>query len=468
MEFNAFVENLQDGFNIEAFKQFGGPLDSDWVRQALAETGTASVRRRKLPAHLAVWLVIGMGLFRDRSIEAVVKHLGLVFSRAGGRAVVNGAAVVPSAIAAARKRLGAEPLQRIFSHSAEVWSAVASEAELWKGLAVYAVDGTTFRVPDTVENLDEFGLPGSSRGQASYPLVRAVTLVAARSHIIRAAAFGPCLGKGTGEQTLARELWDDVPPASVVILDKGFLNYPVLYRLATHDPATDAAPKHWLIRAKSNLVMRHIKELGDGDSIVEVALPADARREDPAMPKTMQVRAVSYQVDGHEPQLLLTSMLDHERYQALDVAQLYHERWEIELSYDEIKTHMLEREEALRSKTPAAISQEIWGLLIAYNLVRCRMIEVASDIGVPHNRISFRNTIHLVRIFCLVHAWDDAVSKLPARLSALDEMLSLLLLPMRRAERSYPRHVKIKMSSYNRNPGRPSSTKPKPLKEPLK
>jgi len=214
--------------------------------------------------------------------------------------------------------------------------------------------------------------------------------------------------------------------------------------------------------------MRRIAELGEGDSIVEVTLPADARREDFSMPKTMQVHAVKYRVNGHEPQLLLTSMLDHECYQAIDVAQLYHERWEIELSYDEIKTHMLEREEALRRKTPKAISQEIWGLLIAYNLVRYRMIEVASDIGGPHNRISFRNTIHLLRIFCLVRAWEDAVSKLPARLSGLDEMLSLLLLPMRRADRSYPRHVKIRMSSYKRNPGRPRATGSKSLKKPLK
>ena len=182
----------------------------------------------------------------------------------------------------------------------------------------------------------------------------------------------------------------------------------------------------------------------------------------------MKVRAIQYEVEGHEPQLLLTSLVDHERYPALDVAHLYHERWEIELAYDEIKTHMLEREEALRSKTSSAIEQEIWGLLIGYNLVRCRMLEVASDVGLPHNRISFRNTIHLVRIFCLVEAWDDAASKLPARLAQLDEMLTLLLLPSRRAARSYPRHVKIKMSNYKRNRGTLGSNASESEKEILK
>lgn len=468
MEFNTFVESLQDGSDIAAFKQFGGSLDADWVSEALMETGTASIRRRKLPAQLAVWLVIGMALFRDRSIEAVVKHLGLVFSQGAGRTAVGNGSVVPGAISAARARLGDKPMKRIFSQSAEVWSTVASEAELWHGFAVYAVDGTTFRVPDTTANREGFGLPGSSRGLAGYPQVRAVTLMAARSHMIRAAAFGPCRGKGTGEQTLARELWDEVPPNAVVILDKGFLNYPVLWRLGAHDPASNEASRHWLIRAKAGLTLRQVTEFGEGDSLVEISLPADARRADPSLPATMQVRAIKYQVEGHEPQILLTSLVDHTRFPALDIASLFHERWEIELGYDEIKTHMLEREEALRSKTPTAVAQEIWGLLIAYNLVRCRMIQVASDVGLPHNRVSFRNTIHLVRIFCLVEAWDNATSKLPARLSALHEMLGLLLLPLRRGNRSYPRHVKIKMSSYKRNPGKPDSDVRESLKKTLK
>lgn len=450
MEFKAFVDCLQDGSDIAAFKQFGGAMDAEWVSSALSETGTASIRRRKLPAEMAVWLVIGMALFRDRSIEAVVKHLGLVFQPGTGSSVGR-TSVVPGAISAARERIGPEPLERIFCRSAEVWSSIAGEASLWRGLSVYAVDGTTFRVPDTSKNREAFGLPGSSRGQAGYPQVRAVTLMAARSHIIRAAAFGPCRGKGTGEQSLARELWDQVPPGSVVILDKGFLSYPALSRLGTSD---ELGPRHWLIRAKDGLAMRPIAELGDGDCLIELDISAEARRSDPGLPDTMRVRAIRYEVEGHHPQLLFTSLLDHTRYPALDIAHLYHERWEAELAYDEIKTHMLEREEALRSKTPAAITQEIWGLLIAYNLVRCRMLEVASDVGLPHNRISFRNTIHLVRIFCLVGAWDEAPSKIPTRLAELAEMLSLLLLPSRRTARSFPRHVKIKMSSYKRNPGR--------------
>ncbi len=457
MAFSTFVQDLLEGPGaVAAFKQFSGAMDARWIEQALEETGTASMRRRKLPAELAVWVVIGMALFRDRSIAAVVKHLGLVFSRVTGGAAVGRRSVVPGAIPAARDRVGEEPLRRIFRRSAEVWSDVSSTAELWHGLRVYASDGTTLRVQDTPSNRTAFGLPGSSRGQAAYPQVRMVTLTCARSHVVLAAAVGPCRGKGTGEQTLARELWGDAPSDSVVILDKGFLNYEVLYRLGLPAGDGDDGPRHWLIRGKARLRLEHVTALGDGDSIVEVDMPSSARKKDPSLPKTMRVRAIEYQVEGHEPQLLLTSLMDTARYPALDVAHLYHERWEVEISYDEMKTHMLERQEALRSKTPSGVRQEIWGLLIAYNLVRCRMLEVAADVGVPQTRISFRNTLHLVRIFCLVEAWDDAASKLPSRLAHLHEMLCLLVLPERRTTRSYPRHVKIKMSSYKRNPGRPA------------
>ena len=204
------------------------------------------------------------------------------------------------------------------------------------------------------------------------------------------AAFGPCRGKGSGEQSLARQLWDDVPAGSLVILDKCFLSYPVLCRLAAGDAS---APKHWLIRAKSGLAMRPVSEFGAGDYLMDVDISAEARADDPTLPKTMRVRAIQYEVEGHEPQLLLTSLVD--------------------------------------------------------------------------NRIIFRNTKHLVRIFCLVEAWDDAASKLPARLAQLDEMLTLLLLS-RRAARSYRRDVKIKVSKYERNRGTLGSNALESEKEILK
>ena len=119
---------------------------------------------------------------------------------------------------------------------------------------------------------------------------------------------------------------------------------------------------------------------------------------------------------------------------------------------------MLERKEALRSKKPVGVRQEIWGVLLAYNLVRLMMLEAAEEAGLPPTRISFKNSLHLIRTFCTVNAWVSPAGTMKGELRMLREMLSVLLLPERRPERRYKRHVKIKMSGYKRNPGRSGPT----------
>jgi hypothetical protein len=115
---------------------------------------------------------------------------------------------------------------------------------------------------------------------------------------------------------------------------------------------------------------------------------------------------------------------------------------------------MLERKESLRSKTPDGIRQELWGILIAYNLIRRRMAYAAARIGEVPNRMSFRYSMMLIRAFCIATAWTDSLGTIPRHLAQLDEELEEALLPARRSDRNYPRWVKVKMSHYKRNPGR--------------
>jgi hypothetical protein len=138
-------------------------------------------------------------------------------------------------------------------------------------------------------------------------------------------------------------------------------------------------------------------------------------------------------------------------YPAAELVALYHERWEVELGFDEMKTHTLEREEALRSKTPARIRQEVWGLAIGYNLVRLAMARVADRAGVAPTRISYRHALQFIRVFWLT-AWTTSPGVVPRRLEALHDGLALLIPPERRPQRRCPRAVKIKMSNYPRKP----------------
>ena len=435
---------------VEAsFALFAETLDSEWIAQALQATGTASVRRRKLPAEYVVWLVIGMALLRDRSIQEVVRHLDLVLPGAArARPSVSGGAVVQ-----ARDRLGPQPLAWLFEHTAAGWATASADDHRWRGLAVFGVDGTTLRVPDSAENDAEFGRPGTSRGGAAagYPQVRVVALLVLRSHLLAALALGPYRA---GELPLAETLWPKLPDRSLLIMDREFATYALFQRLA--DPSRH---RHWLTRAKTGNnapQLKTVQRLGPKDAIVELRPSHYIRHLNPALPEALRVRAVRYQKRGFRPQTLLTSLLDPVAYPAAEIVALYHERWELELSFDELKTHTLERQEALlRCKAPERITQELWGLAIAYNLVRLAMARVAHKADVSPTRISYRHAVNFIRVFWLT-AHFISPGALPRRLDGLHKELALLILPPRRPRR-FPRAVKIKMSNFPRK--RPSPRK---------
>ncbi|HJR04801.1 MAG TPA: IS4 family transposase, partial [Methylomirabilota bacterium] len=428
------------GERAASFELFSETLEPAWIAQALTATGTASIRRRKLPAEYVVWLVIGMGLLRDRSIREVVRHLDLVLPTGARRETVSGGAIVQ-----ARARLGPEPLAALFAQSAAVWGPAAADAERWRGLAVYGVDGTTLRVPDTAENDAAFGrVPTRWDSTGGYPLLRLVALMVLRRHVLTGLALG---AYRDSELALATTLWPQLPDASLVIVDREFATYALFHQLA--DPARQ---RHWLSRVKSGrnaLRRRVIERLGPGDHLVELCPSHQTRFVHRDLPPTLRVRAIRYHFRGFRPQTLLTSLLDPVAYPAAELVALYHERWELELGFDEVKTHTLEREEALRSKTPARIAQEVWGLALGYNLVRLAMARVAARARVPPVRISFRHALQFIRLFWLT-AWTTSPGVLPRRLDALHDELALLILPERRPQRRYPRVVKIKMSNYPR------------------
>ena len=424
------------GERPESFELFSKHLDPEWIQRALQNTGTATVRRRKLPAEYVVWIAIGMGLFRDRSIQEVVRHLDLVVpDGASGR---DRRGVTGSAVAQARNRLGAEPLAELFAQTGAVWAGASADEHRWRGLSVYGVDGSMLRIADTPENETAFGRPASSRGQAGYPQLRLVVLMVLRSHLLAGLAMGPCI---VSEQTLAEPLWDKLPDSSLTIVDRGFISYLVFHRIQSQ--GTD---RHWLTRAKSNLKKCVVKRLGPHDHLVELPIHRNTRRAHPELPETLTVRAVRYHRRGFRAQTLLTSLVDPAAYPASEIADLYHERWELEMGFDEVKTHTLEREESLRCRAPERVRQELWGLAIGYNLVRLEMERTAGRAGVPPRRISYRHTLMLIRNFWIT-AWLTSPGALPNRLDSLLEELNLLILPERR-HRSYPRAVKIKMTNY--------------------
>jgi len=423
------------------FGKFRQHIQPEWLEEALLATGTASVRRRRLPAEQVVWLVLGMALMRNESIERVVSLLSLALPSS------TGVAAAKSGIARARQRLGAEPLAYLFAATADRWAHEDASNPRWRGLSLYGVDGTTLRVPDSQENWDAFGgqVGNGKRNGSAYPTVRLVALMALRSHLLAGVRVGEY---STGELALAHEFWRDLPDNSLAIVDRAYLAAGSLNALVR-----EGHNHNWLTRAKSTTRLRTIKRLGINDTLVEIQLSESTRRANPDLPEVWVARAVHYQRKGFRPSILLTSLTDPVAYPADELAALYHERWEIELGYDEVKTHMLDRQETIRSRTPDGVRQELWGIVLAYNLVRLEMVRAAKAIGVEPNRISFVAAVSLIRNAWLIWATQPmAPGRIPEGLLDLRSHLALLLFPPRRPERVFPRAVKIKMSNYNRKP----------------
>jgi hypothetical protein len=407
-------------------------LDAAWISQALAVTGKASIRRRKLPAEQVVWLVIALALYRHQSIPEVVAHLDLALPDE-----VN-PEIAKSALTQARQRLGQAPLAQLFAMSSACWDERHQGGRAWRGLARYAVDGSTLRTSDSEENRAHFGAQTYASGVvASYPQLRLLTLTALATHLVRDAVFG---AYGKNEMLYAKSLLDQVPDHSLTVFDKGFLSASLLLQLQTK-----GTQRHWLIPAKANSVWERLDQT-PGDYRVRMRVSPQARQAEPGLPASWEARAIETTTRHGQKRILLTSLMDTKAYPANDIVHQYEERWRIETSYRELKQDLLGSELTLRSGTPETVCQEVWGALLAYNLVRLEMAEIAIEAQVPPTQLSFTAALHYLR-----HEWGwmaiEAPGKLPAHLIRLRNRLGDLLLATKRG-RKCPRVVKSLPKKY--------------------
>lgn len=433
MKLNDALNLTSIGANPEPLSTFEQHVDPVWIDQALEATGTASLRKRRLPAEQVVWLVLGMALFRHRPMTEVVDKLDLTLPSPSSTTVGS------SAIAQARQRLGEEPMAWLFNHTADHWTFASADKHRWRGLALYGLDGSSLAMPDTPENASHFGYPSTGRAESAFPQLRLVALMALRSHLLAAVEFGPF---EQSEYALASALWGELPDDSLVVVDKYFFSADLLLSLQA-----SGNNRHWLIRAKKSAKWTVDKKLGPKDFIVTMNVSNVARSKNPMLPKTWTARAIGYTIDGKEF-WILTSLMDATSYPADELVELYAERWEIEQGYDELKTEMLDGEPTLRSKSPEAVRQEVWGLLLTYNLIRLEIERIAVEAEVEPTRISFVTSMRFIQdewLWCAV----ASPGAIPKHLKRLREDIKRFILPPRR-KRSYRREVKVKMSSYPR------------------
>ena len=269
--------------------------------------------------------------------------------------------------------------------------------------------------------------------------MRALCVIDVATHFVTDAVLGPF---DAAEVPLLEEAIPRLPNESLCILDRNFQAYATLHRIRSA-----GTERHWLVRAKNWLAATVEETLGSGDTLVRLEFSHQARRADPSLPRTFLARRVEYRIKGKEF-VLLTSLLDAGRYPAAEIAALYHSRWEAELVIDDVKTELRGASLALRSKTPEGVYQELYGVLIAHNVVRVEMARAAVLLKVPPTRISFHKALVMICHHVEGMAYTTAPSKLMDRELELRSALQYLLLPERRLDRQYPRALKNVVARY--------------------
>jgi hypothetical protein len=386
-----------------------------------------------LPAEQVVWLVIGLALFRNQPIWHIVRQLGL-----DQGSTAQGA--VPSASVGARQRLGAAPLAWLFDRVGHHWTQVTPPANAcFHGLRPLAVDGVVWATPDTPSNRQAYGSTANQYRHSPWPQVRATCLMDTHTHLIRAASLS---GMALGELSCARDLIGHVPDHSLTLFDR--LYYAAAFLLDWQQAGTQ---RHWLMRAKPNLCYEVLTAFGPGDWWVRLPVSPQARAQRPDLPPTWEARLIERRVGG-QLRRYLTSLRDPRCYPACEVVAHYVQRWEIELGFREIKQGLLQKAPVLRSKQPELVGQELWGTLIAYNLIRQEMRQMDGALNVSPQRLSFQWLT--LAITMALTGWPiEDTDALPNRLQALRSIAARYLLPPRRP-RSYPRAVKQRSKSYPR------------------
>jgi hypothetical protein len=357
------------------------------VRTVLAATRTASRRQRDLPAHVVVYYVIALALYMQSSTREVLRCLleGVQWLR-GPSATVKVAG--KSGISKARTRVGWQPLQQLHDQLVHPIAIPATKGAWYRRWRLVSLDGSTLEVADEAANAQAFGRPAASRGATAFPQLRFVALVENGTHVLFGTRCGPY---AVGETTLAAEVLAGLHPGMLCLADRLFFGY----ALWTQAAATGAA---LLWRGKQNLRLPCEQRLPDGSYLSRIYPSEQDRRHGR---QGVGVRVVEYQlagVPGAEPVYrLLTTILDPAAAPAADLAALYHERWEIETAFDELKTHLRGARIVLRSKTPDLVRQEFYGLLLAHFAVRGLMHEAALTAGEDPDRLSFLHTVRVIR-----------------------------------------------------------------------
>lgn len=435
------VKDVLDHLNTSVI---GMALPPERLDAALAVVARRRpVRQRKLPLRFMLLFCVLMHLYADEALPAVFAHLTGYWAGWAGSA--TRLLVSAGALCQARYRLGVRPVVALFHLVCQPLATTQTPGAFLFGRRLFALDSTKLDVPDSAANVAAFGRHHAWRGTSAWPQVRLVLLVECGTHAICDAGVWPC---NVDEGRAGRRLLRVVGPSALVLWDRGFQSVEMM-------ESTMQRGADFLARLPATVRPIPLDELADGTLLVALrpGWMRRRRRGDQVVARLIRYTLDDPQRPGHQIEhRLVTSLLDPAVAPARELALAYHQRWEIELVVDELKTHQRPAR-PLRSQRPVGVLQEIYGLLIAHYLLRALAATAAQTARVAPTRVSFVATLrllrdHLVKMVTLVTG-DRRRRRAPCRRAdrQLFTPLSAWLLPAR-VERLNPRVVKQKMTNF--------------------
>lgn len=432
MRFESELAATFDSCNtFHTFEKYAELLSPELIQQGFEQAGVATIRKRRLPLEAVLWSIIGMSLYRQKSVWDIATQMDIMLPD-------KKPLVAPSALVQARQRLGEDAVREVFRVMAK-HSYESAQFETWAGLNLLAVDGVVWRTADTPENHIAFETQSNQFKEGTYPQVRMVCHMEITSHQLLNSAFA---GYRTSEMKLAEALIETTPDHSLTIFDKGYYSLGLLNRW--HQAGEQ---RHWMIPARKDLQFDVIRTFSKHDKHIRLTSTPQARKNFNDLPEHIDARLVTKTING-KAYRILSSMVDPMRFPSDEMVDLYRYRWEIELGYREMKQTLLNSEHTLRSKRPDMIRQELWGVLLCYNLIRQGMTAAARRLdSVWPNQLSFTSCSMAITHFFVTVSLSSP-GNIPKQYETLLAKMGHFKLPERREDRSYPRWVKPKTRKY--------------------
>jgi hypothetical protein len=371
--------------------------EEDIARAAVAEhVGFGQRPGAVFTPVVTLWAFVGQVLAGKKSCVAAVARVNVLLLALGRRAcsAANGA------YCKARAKLTEGFLRRLTYQVGAELEDQAPSSWRWKNRRTLLVDGTTATLADTPANQRAYPQSRTQQPGLGFPTIRLVVLLTFATAALVGAAWGPYCGKETGETALCRRLHEQLRKGDVVVADRYYCSYFMIAMLQAL--GVDAA---FRLHHKRHYDFRRGRHLGHADHVVEWQRPQRPDWMDEttyaAMPKTLTIRELRFQIEErgcrtHEI-VMATTLLDRRTYSRNDVADLYHQRWHVELDLRSIKRTL--RMEPLLCKTPEMVHKELWAHFLGYNLARKAAAQAAWEHDLSPRQISFAGTVQTLEAF---------------------------------------------------------------------